>query len=299
VVVTLRRRILDYSLAGLLCIAPFLILRANLADPSRLSRFDHAVLRITSPIQAAVAWIVEGLGGLATGYVWLVDVADENDELRAENHRLHREIAALRRQVDDTAALEALVALKKRTSAETLGARVVAASLNPTLRTVRLKLDRGEGDVAPGMPVVTADDALVGRIQRVYGRYSDVLLTVDPDSSIEVIVTRTGSRGVLTGLSRDDAYRARVEYLERDKEVAVGDKVVTSGLGAMFPAGLPVGEIVEVSTKAYGLYQEVEVAPAVDFSGLRTVLVVVSAPPAPDPQPSELPADAAASLRAF
>jgi rod shape-determining protein MreC len=296
---SLRRRILDYSLAGLLCVVPFLILRANLADPGKLNGFDHAVLRISAPLQAAVSWVIEGIGGMVHGYVWLVDVEDENDELRAENERLHREIAALRRQVDDTAALEALALLRKRTAAETLGARVVAASMNPHFRTVRITLDRGIDEVAPGMPVISAEGALVGRIQRSYGRHADVLLIVDPQSSIDVVIQRTGSRGVLTGLSRDAAYRAEIEYLERDKAVEVGDSVVTSGLGGTIPAGLAIGTIVDVATKEYGLYQEVEVEPVVDFSALRTVLVVVSPPPPPDPQPGERPSPPAVGLRPF
>jgi rod shape-determining protein MreC len=298
-VVSVRRRILDYSLAGILCVAPFLILRANLVDESSLTRADHAVLRISAPLQAAVAWVIRGVGAVTHGYVWLVDVEDENDELRRENQRLHEEIAALRRQVDDTAALESLVLLRKRTSAETIGARVVAASLSPHFRTIRLKLDRGEGEVLPGMPVVSPEGALVGRIQRIYGHYSDVVLTVDPQSSIDVVIERTGSRGVLTGLARDDAYRCEAEYLERDKEVKVGDRVMTSGLGGAIPAGLAVGTIASVESKEYGLYQEVEVAPVVDFSRLRTLLVIVSPPPPPDPRPGEGTAAPSAGTRPF
>jgi rod shape-determining protein MreC len=296
-VASLRRRILDYSLAVLLCVVPFLILRAGLRKPGELSGFDHAVLRISSPLQAVVSWIVEGVGGLVTGYVWLVDVEDENDELRAENERLHVELAALRQQVDDTIGLEALAQLRVRTAAETVSARVVAAGVNVHFRTLRLKLDRGDGEVKDGMPVISVDGTLVGRIERVYGAYSDVLLTVDPRSSIDVVIARTGSRGVLTGLTRDDAYRCEVEYLERDKEVRVGDQVVTSGLGGTVPANLMVGTIVEITTKEYGLYQEVEIEPAVDFSGLRKVLVIASPPPPPDPEPGEQAAAPASGLR--
>jgi rod shape-determining protein MreC len=289
--------VLDYGLAGLFCVVPFALLRAGLADPSSLTRFDHAVLRISAPLQAAVGWVVEGVGDVIGGYVWLVDVEEENDELRADNDRLHQEIARLRRQVDDTAALEALALLRKRSPAEMIGARVIGSSLSVHFRTVRLKLDRGDGEVAPGMPVVTAENALVGRIQRVYGGYSDVTLTVDPQSSIDVVIERTKSRGVLTGLARDDAYRCEIEYLERDKEVRVGDRIVTSGLGGTIPAGLAVGTIVEVEAKEYGLYQQVEVAPVVDFSRLRDLLVVVSPPPPPDPTPREGPAAPVAGLR--
>lgn len=279
---TLRRRILDYSLAVLLLALPAVIFHVNLKAPEAQNGFDRAVLRISSPLQAAVSWVVGGIGGLWNRYVWLVDVDEENRELRGEVRRLRRELSEAQRKAGDVEALEALVGLKQKTSAETLGARVIASSINPHFRVVRIRIDRGEADLAPGMPVVVTD-GLVGRIHHVYGDYADVLLITDPQSSIDTVIPRTGGRGVLTGLGRDDAYRAKIEYLERDHQVKVGDEVVTSGLGGAFPAGLAVGKIAKVKKVEYGLYQKVEVEPTVDFSSLSHVLVLAAPPPPPDP----------------
>ena len=281
----LRRRILDYSLAAILLALPVVILQAGLKEPGHLSGFDQAVLRISSPLQAAVSWLVEGVGGVWSGYVGLVDVEEENEELRAENERLRHQLGAARRAAADARTLEQLVGLRRETDAETIGARVVASSINPYFRVARLRLDRGDGEVQVGMPVI--DDAgLVGRVNRVFGRYSDVLLVTDPDSSIDVVVPRTGGRGWVTGLARDDVYRCKVEFLERGKPVQVGDKVVTFGLGAL-PAGIPVGVVSAVRAVDYQMYQEVEVEPSVDFGSLRRVLVVLSPPPPPDPDGAE------------
>jgi rod shape-determining protein MreC len=283
---TLRRRILDYSLAVLLLAVPILILYSSLKNPDKLNGFDHAVLRVSSPLQAGVSWMIGGAGGVWNRYVWLVDVEEENAELRAENRRLRQRLAEVERAVSDSALLESLIDLKRSTAAETVGAHVTAASMNSHFRVVRIKLDRGESEVEPGMPVIDAN-GLVGRIQNVYGNYSDVLLVTDPQSSIDIRIPRTGGRGVLTGLSRDDKYLAEIEYLERDKEVQVGDMVVTSGLGTSLPAGIPVGKIAKVKTTDYGLYQEVEVVPTVDFTALETVLIVLAPPPPADPDAGE------------
>lgn len=291
---TLQRRILDYSLAVLLLAAPCLILYSSLKNPDELNGFDHAVLRVSSPLQAGMSWLVGGGGGVWNRYVWLVDIEEENAELRAENERLRQQLSASRRITGDAQTLESLIDLKRSTAAETVGARVAAASINSHFRVVRIKLDRGRDEVEPGMPVIDSA-GLVGRIQTVYGDYSDVLLVTDPQSSIDVRIPRTGGRGVLTGLSRDDRYAAEIEYLERDKEVEVGDLIVTSGLGTSLPAGIPVGKIAEVKTTDYGLYQEVEVTPTVDFAALDTVLVVLAPPPPPDPEAG----DAKRSGRAF
>jgi rod shape-determining protein MreC len=269
-------------------VLPALVLRASLRSPNETTAVDQAVLRVSAPLQAGVSWIVEKLGSMWSGYVALVDVEDENRELRAENERLRRDLATMARKAFDVAALEDVAMLKRAIPADTIGARVIAASLSPAFRVVRLRIDRGPGEVDPGMPVITSS-GLVGRIETVYGRHADVLLTTDPRSSVEVVVKRTGGLGILTGTGSPDRYACRIEWLERstdptaDVTVKEGDEIFTSGLGGAFPAGLKVGNVRSVSTKDYGMFQEVEVAPAVSFSRLRAVLVLLAPPPPPDP----------------
>ena len=136
--------------------------------------------------------------------------------------------------------------------------------------------------VQPGMPVINAR-GLVGRVQKVYRDYSDVLLVSDPQSSIDVLIPATGGRGLLNGVANDDSYFCDIEYLEEGKAVKVGDLVVTSGLGKFFPEGLIVGEIASVDEARHGLYQKVQVKPAVDFSSLHSVLILLAPPPPADP----------------
>ncbi len=282
----LKRRILDYSLAGVLLAIPALILHASLKEPDSLNGFDQAVLRVSSPLQAAASWVIEGIGGLGNDYVWLGDVEEENDELQRENRRLREELAKAKRRARDTEVLEQLVGLREKTPADTVGARVIAASTNAYFRVSRIRLDRGKDEVATGMPVIN-QDGLVGRIGRVYGRYADVLLASDPKSSIDVKVERTGSQGSLRGIGRDSSYACEIEMLERGKEpVEKDDLIVTSGLGE-FPPGIEVGRVDKVTTKDYGMFQEVEVRPVVDFSNLDSVIVLLAPPPRPDPKAGE------------
>lgn len=277
----LRRRVLDYTLAGILLLIPLVILNSSLKEPEDLNRFDHAVLRVTAPLQAAVSWIIEGVGGVWNGYVWLVDVEDENDDLRADNERLRRELAEARRGAADVEVLEELVGMRRRIAADTVGARVVAASMTGSFRVVRVTVDRGAAEVEPGMPVVNGA-GLVGRVRRAYGDYSDVLLLTDPDSRVAVSIPRTGARGVLRGLADDHSYACEIDHLEGE-DVQAGDPVVTSGLGGAFPPGLVVGVVTDVQRVEYGLFQRVTVRPAVDFSNPGPLLILVAPPPPPDP----------------
>ena len=279
---TTARRGLDWVMAGLLLVIPAAFLHSNFKNPGSLNVLDRVVLKVSSPLQGAVAWAIDGVGGVWNRYVWLVDVQEENDELRRENERLRRELAATRRAAGEQKQLEALVDLRRTLPAETVGARVVAAGMNPWFRVSRITLDRGDGEVKAGMPVLGAD-GVVGRIQRVYGRHADVLLAVDPQSSIDVVVQGSGSRGVLKGLGGENGYRCKIDYLGRGEEVKEGDYVVTSGLGGAFPPDRNVGRVKRVTKVEYGLYQEVEVEPTVDFSRLGAVLVVLAPPPPPDP----------------
>jgi rod shape-determining protein MreC len=125
------------------------------------------------------------------------------------------------------------------------------------------------------MPVVSAQ-GLVGQIRRTSGRHADVLLTVDQESAIDVVVQRTGARGMLRGTGESNRYLCRMQYLRREDEIEIGDEVYTSGLGRRFPPAILVGRVVRVERQEFGLYQEVEVAPSVSFSDLEEVLLLTS-----------------------
>ncbi|MBA3818933.1 MAG: rod shape-determining protein MreC [Deltaproteobacteria bacterium] len=281
---TLRRKLVDWALTGILILLPVLVLRSSMqrGEPSGL---DLALLRITAPLEAGVSWVVEGIGGVWSRYVALIDVEAENRELREDNDRLRKELAAASRRASDIAALEELAVVKKQTQADTIGARVIAAPLSPQFRVLRLRIDRGEGDVQPEMPVISGTGP-VGKIDRVYGVYADVTLVSDPRSQIDISIKRTGARGVLIGLGRPDSYACKITTLELaskpELRAQVGDEVVTSGVGSVFPPGLVVGKISKIDGDD-GMFQRVEVAPAIDVSRVRAVMVLLAPPPPPDP----------------
>src|SRR5688572_7511885 len=143
---TLKRRIIDWSLSGLVVLVTVLVFKANLnrGEPSGL---DQALLRITAPLQAGVSWIVEAVGGIWSRYVALVDIESEYRELRLENEKLRKQLAAMSRRAFDVEAHEDLAIVKRRTPADTVGARVIGAPMTPQFRVVRLRIDRGENKI--------------------------------------------------------------------------------------------------------------------------------------------------------
>lgn len=272
------RRARDFTLAMLLLLLPGALLKTSHNDPGKVRAVDRAILYVAAPVQNAVVWTLQGVKHAWQRYLFLVSVEKENDVLRARNEVLREQVAALSRVNEDASDLESLAFLRAVTKEETVGARVVSVGIDAQFRVSRIVIDRGEGEIEPGMPVLSPE-GLVGRIGRTYGRYADVLLAIDPRSAIDVVVPRTGARGIVRGLGGQKGYACRLDYLPRTEEIRVGDWVTTSGVGELFPKGIPVGTILSASTSENALHQDAEVAPAADFSRLERVLVIVSPRP--------------------
>jgi rod shape-determining protein MreC len=268
----------DAAILLALVIIPAVFLRANLRDPSELSWLDRALLQVSGPVQYVAEWTADGVTGVVEDYVYLVDVKSDNDHLRAENDRLKREMRVLRGDAQRVHELESLLGLRERLATETMTARVIAKGISPSFRVVRLAVDQGEhAGLHAGMPVV-ANEGLVGQIRRVSGRFADVLLTIDPESRVDVVVGESRARGRIEGLGERSRYRCRIQFDRADDQVAVGDEVFTSGLGKKFPASILIGYVSKIGDQEFGLHQEGEVTPAVDFTRLDEVLILTSGP---------------------
>jgi len=129
--------------------------------------------------------------------------------------------------------------------------------------------------VVQDMAVVSAE-GLVGRVIGVGNQHAKVLLIIDGNSAVDSFIQRSRARGVLVGLGRE---MCLLKYVQRNEDVQVGDKVISSGMGGVFPKGLIVGTVQEVVRGSSGLFQRVEVEPAANFSRLEEVMVVIETPP--------------------
>jgi rod shape-determining protein MreC len=272
----------DAAILLALLLIPAVFLRANLRDPSDLSWLDRALLQVSGPMQYVAEWAADGVTSVVEEYVYLVDVKMDNDQLRAENDRLKREMRVLRTDTQRVHELESLLGLRERLATETMTARVIAKGISPSFRVVRLAVDQGEhAGLHAGMPVV-ANEGLVGQVRRVSGRFADVLLTIDPESRVDVVVGESRARGRIEGLGERNRYRCRIQFDRADDQVTVGDEVFTSGLGKKFPASILIGYVSKIGDQEFGLHQEGEVTPSVDFTRLDEVLILTSGPKDPD-----------------
>ena len=124
------------------------------------------------------------------------------------------------------------------------------------------------------MPVVNAL-GVVGRVVSVSEDYAKVLLIIDQNSALDCLLQRTRARGMVKGIS---AEICRLDYVVKSVDVAIGDMVVTSGLGGVFPKGLPVGKVIGVKDVSGSLFKQIDLQPLVDFAKLEEVLIIQKEP---------------------
>lgn len=238
---------------------------------------ETALMAVTAPGQRLMNGVVEAVGGVWRDYVALVDVKQENLELRRRVAGLEGQALENRQLRLENERLGGLCEFKRRRAdLETVAARVVSKDISPYYRVVRVILDVGEEDrVRRGMPVIT-HRGVVGRVAKVTGRYADVMLTVDPRSRVDVTILARGVNGTLEGRGDRNVYGARFFFLHRGEPIEKDDEVVTSGNDRVFPAGIVVGYVATTEERQAGVYYEYDVVSAVNFATLEEVLVVLS-----------------------
>jgi rod shape-determining protein MreC len=277
-----RQKIREVVIITTAFVVALFLLRGSARSPEYLSPLDRGILTVVAPIQSAFATLARSIGHAAGRYVDLVHVRAENESLRNENRRLRAELLEAKRGASESVRFQKLLGLRNAVTAETLVARVIAIDVSPYFRVARIRLDRGESLVQRGMPVITPE-GVVGRINRVSSETSDIMLSVDPRSAIDIVLPRTGGRGILKGKPGENGYRCAIEYMMQGEQAKEGDVAVTSGLGG-FPRDLPVGRVSKIVKNTAGLTQDIEITPDVDFARLSEVLVVVAPAPPPDPE---------------
>jgi rod shape-determining protein MreC len=261
-----------FLLAGVLLLMALLWYSVNLRQQEGTSFLESLVLRVTGPVQSVLSLTIESVADTWEHYLYLVDTAEDNRLLVEENRNLRAVLTQSDEVRLENERLRLLLDFKEAQDIETLPARVVAEDASSWFRTVMI--DKGsEHGVAEGLPVVVAE-GVVGRVVRSSPRFAKVLLITDASSAIASLLQKNRARGISRGQGDELAFN----FVLRQADVKLGDRVVTSGMGGVFPKGLVVGNVKSVDRQEFGLFQTIKVSPSVDFSHLEEVLVLLRSP---------------------
>jgi len=203
-------------------------------------------------------------------YFYLVTVREECDRLKRTLARAEIEKSQYLESELACQRFRKLLEMKSKVPQRTLPAQVVGLDPSGWFKTVII--DRGTRDgVCKGMPVI-ASQGIVGQIIGASYGCAKVLLIIDRSSAIDAFVQRIRTRGIIEGETNESC---RFKYIVRKADINIGDTVISSGLDGLFPKGLRVGTISQISKPPSGLFQEVKVRPFVDFTRLEEVLVIL------------------------
>ncbi len=264
-----RRRLVVF--VGL-CVVLLGLLTAQARTPERrlIGPLGSAVLTVLAPIQTGMARAAQSASDAWERYLEIGRLRVDNVRLRHQVEELSRQVSLLREQALSTRRLEQLLGIRQAAVGHTVAARVIGR--DPSRWFSSVLIDRGARDgVRRNDPVISAD-GVVGRVIEVTPTASRVLLISDSRSAVGVIVQRSRDAGVVEGKGGG---MLQLNYLSREATVRVGDLVVTSGLGGVFPRGLVIGKVARMIREEGALLQEAVIEPATPLDRLEELLVIV------------------------
>lgn len=254
-----------------LIVAGFLILLVvvQFRNPEITGPYKGILGNLLNPFVYVVNRTGAFLSDSWSNYIWLKGVAEDNKKLNDRLDQLTLENSVLSEKIVQFENLNKLLNFRDTYAFTTAAANVIGRNIDGYMKYIII--DRGAEDgIRVNDPVVSAT-GLVGRVSEVYLGTSMVTILYHHDSGVSVLNSRTRAVGMLKGDGHGGLY---VDYYDRLDGVQLGDVLVTSGMGQLYPKGIRVGTVSEISAPPTGLFQKLVVNCSVDFYKLEQVLIV-------------------------
>jgi rod shape-determining protein MreC len=248
-----------------------ILISAQVQSKAGVPVLEGLTFGVFSRIQSGAASAIRAVTGTYTNYVGLRHAQVENEQLRQQVADLDVRLQEQRALAARAAQLESLLKLRDGTQLPTLAAEVIAGNPNPGLLTVTV--NRGSADGVQADMAVISTKGVVGRvIGPVAAHAARVQLLIDQTAAVAVLAERTRIGGLVVGAEGDPPLR--MEMVSNAADVVAGDVVVASGVDGIYPKGFVVGTV-ETSERGARIYRSITVKPAVEFSSLEEVLIVL------------------------
>jgi rod shape-determining protein MreC len=268
----IRQRV-GYLLAAVM-LGHIILISAQIQSKAGVPVLQSVTFGLFAEVQRGASAVVSVFRRGWSGYVELRDVREENERLKRELADAQIQVQEQRALADRARGLERLLDLRDRTNLQTLAAEIIGSGATPDFRT--LTLDKGTDHGLKIDMAVVAPAGVVGRIVVPTPRAAKVQLLIDRNAAAAAIVERSRAQGIVVGAGDE---RLRMQYVSDIADVQVGDTIVTSGIEGIFPKGFVIGRVESIE-KSGTAFKQILVRPAIDFSSLEEVLVVLTPTPA-------------------
>ncbi len=265
-----------------------------------MSGGESVIGSILMPVQSGIYSVTDSIGNFLERVFAPSDLRVENKALREQIAQYKNDLSTMEELRQENERLKTLLVYKEdQVDFTTVTARVTGRDSSNYFSI--FTINRGVLDgVQKDMPVIT-EDGLVGRIIETGANWSKVMSIIDYDSGVAAIVELTRDNGVVQGTTLTNTSDPLLEmaYLPFDADILPGYRVITSGLGGVYPKGLIIGDTVEITRTGENSDEVAYVKPAVDFLHLEEVMVITQftaeetdietepqASPSPSPSPS-------------
>ena len=270
-------------LFGALVVSHIILISAQVTTKRGVPVLQEVTFGVFAELQRASTSALSSAQEGWQNYYALQQIRQENERLKKEVTQLSVSLQQERTAAEQTRTLQGLLDLKAATPFTTIAAKVIGSGADPEFRTITI--DKGTQDGLRANMAVIAPAGVVGRILMPTARAAKVQLIIDRDAAAGGVIERSRAGGGVGGIGSTDALEFKIgllklEYVPGSADVKKGDRVVTSGIDGIYPKGLTIGEI-QSAERVAGEWR-IRLKPAVDFSSLEAVLVVLQLPEPPE-----------------
>jgi len=242
-------------------------------DLEEMTLFQRLVIEVVSPVQKGIMASRSEILNVVDNYFMIVNTSKENEFLKNKIQRLEHDLFIMEETRRENLRLKQMLSYSEELGPEKILAQVIGWDSANQFKVLRL--NRGSKDGITIMSPVITNSGLVGYIYRVGYNYSDVLTILDPNNRVDAIVERTRTHGIVEGVFN---YMCSLKYVSRTEPIELGDRLITAGVGGIYPKGVKVGMITNIEQESSGMTLSVEVTPSVDFHQLEEVIVLLAKP---------------------
>ena len=260
-------------LIAALLIAALTLFAKGIEQKKRLSFFDRIVLTLFSFPLSITNKGFNIVSSTWNHYFFLVGVHDENVALEKRINALSIDNQLLQEQADENKRLRDLLVFRKKFEHTMLPAEIIGRDPSGWFKTILV--DKGSNDGICKDAGVITPDGVVGRVIEVGLNSAKVLLLSDVNSFVDAVVKRTQAHGMVVGRGEN---MCTLAYVLKTENVAPDDVIISSGINTFYPRGIIIGTVKKINKDRSGFFQSIEVQPAVDFSKLHEVLIVIRGP---------------------